>query len=304
MIVLDYLTDKYKMRLESCQLFARLCESTLVEASSTLDMVKGHPGAQQTVQYLHTKMGLSHDQQYQPIPKILWNDLKSNYKGTWVLIKGATGTGAIKYDGRSYTAVASAGGEPATKTDDRGGNILDFLKGQIGNPKSYKFFTGKEQGKVKDVQRKRQELRGTSSPTEMNQEKLLTKFRPLWVKAMNAAIADVKGHVANQIKNDAFEKAKHKLEHIQRLQNGIDALEVGGDTPGFLNTAINSAVLMAASHYYPDETGEITRSRYGSGSYSSQFPEGPQKLLKDISSGDTSKIGTILAFFKRSLISG
>jgi hypothetical protein len=107
------------------------------------------------------------------------------------------------------------------------------------------------------------------------------------------------------IKNDAFEKAKKKLNHIEALQNGLEQLEAGNsDTPGFLNSAINSAVLMAASHYYPETTGNLDRSRYGSGGLSAQFSEGPAQLLKDIAGGDQKKLGTVLSFFKRSLISG
>jgi hypothetical protein len=131
------------------------------------------------------------------------------------------------------------------------------------------------------------------------------KFKPLWSRAITASIADIKGHIANQIKNDAFEKAKKKLNHIEMLQNGLESLEAGSeDIPGFLNSAINSAVLMTASHYYPDKTGNLERSRYGSAGVAAQFPEGPKQLLQDISSGDTAKLGTVLSFFKRSLISG
>ena len=109
------------------------------------------------------------------------------------------------------------------------------------------------------------------------------------------------------IKNDAFAKAKRKLDHIERLQNGLEELESGNpntDTPSFITNAINSAILMAASHYYPETTGTISRSRWGSGDLSAQFHEGPAQLLKDIAAGDQKKLGTVLSFFKRSLISG
>ena len=133
---------------------------------------------------------------------------------------------------------------------------------------------------------------------------MVQKFKPLWGKAINAAIADIKGHVANQIKNDAFEKARRKLDHIERLQNGAEQLEAGelNDTPDFIKHAVNTAVLMAAAHHYPEETGDITRSY--SRNYSATNSEGPQKLLQDITNGDTAKLGTILSFFKRALISG
>jgi hypothetical protein len=222
-----------------------------------------------------------------------------------VIIQGTTGTGAIRAKGgtANYDAVASSGGPIQTTSDGRGGNILDFLKGEIG--KLQKFYVAKNTTAVNDKQKKRADAQKGAGTPEVTQSSLVTKFKPLWARAITASIADVKGHIANMIKNDAFEKAKKKLNHIETLQNGLEQLEAGNsDTPGFLNSAINSAVLMAASHYYPETTGNLDRSRYGGGGLSAQFGEGPAQLLKDIAAGDQKKLGTVLSFFKRSLISG
>ena len=247
-------------------------------------------------------MGLSHDQQYRPVPKIAWSELKDNYKGSWVLIKGENGTGAIKYDGRTYTAVASTGGEAESMRNDRGGNIADYIKSKIGKLKT--FYVGKESGEAARKKQGRASNAAVPSTPIVNQDTLVMKFKPLWIKAIEAAIPDIKGHVANQIKNDAFEKAKRKLEQLNSLDNALQELRDGGgrEAPGFIKSAVGTAIHMAASHYYPDTTGEISR-RYSSG-VTSQHSEGPQQLLKDISNGDTKKLGTILAFFKRALISG
>jgi hypothetical protein len=197
--------------------------------------------------------------------------------------------------------VASSGGETRSVKDGRGGNVIDFLKGEIG--KLQKFFVATNTTAVRDKQNKRADQK-KGLETEVTQETLMKKFKPLWVKAINAAIADIKGHVANQIKNDAFAKARYKLDYIQTLQNAIDTLEAGSsETPASIQKSINSAVLMAAAYHYPETTGNIERSRYGGG-MSAQFSEGPAQLLKDISQGDQKKLGTILSFFKRSLISG
>ena len=92
---------------------------------------------------------------------------------------------------------------------------------------------------------------------------------------------------------------------LKILERALDSIESGADeVPDSIKRSVNVAINMAASHYYPDETGEISRSRYGGGDYSAERHEGPQKLLADISAGDTKKLGTILSFFKRSLISG
>lgn len=291
-----------KMRPESYQLFAQLLESYVDEASTSMSLITNHPGGQDVVKKLHKDLKLAHDQGYKQVEKISWSDLKGSYQGAWVIIVGAKGTGAIKATGDSYEALASDSGEIKSAKDSRGGNILDFLKANIG--KLQKFYVGKGSRVVSDKQKKRADVKAGTS-TEVTQDTLIKKFKPLWVRAINAAIADIKGHVANMIKNDAFEKAKKKLNYIESLQNGLESLEAGGtDTPDFISRAVNAAVLMAASHHYPEQTGNIDRSRWGGGGYSAQFSEGPAQLLKDISAGDTKKLGTVLGFFKRSLISG
>jgi hypothetical protein len=291
------------MRPESYQLFAQLLESHLVEVSSAMNILATKPGGPEVVKHLHQNMKLSHDLGYNPIDKIAWSELKGNYAGSWVLIQGANGTGAIKAVSDRYEAVASTGGEVKSFSDSKGGNILDFLKGEIG--KLQKFYTAKGNRELGNKQKKRAEFKTGSAAggAEVSKETLVKKFKPLWVRAMNSAIADIKGHVANMIKNDAFGKAMKKLKYIESLQTNLEELEGGDtDTPGFISSSVQTAIYMAASHHYPEQTGNIVRG-YGN-NYSSQFEEGPKMLLKDISGGDTAKLGTVLGFFKRALISG
>ncbi len=290
------------MSPETLKLFARFCENYLPEASSSMSLIQQHPGGSQVIKKLHQDLKLSHDQDYKRVEKISWSELKDSYRGAWVIIQGDRGTGAIKASGGntgSYDAVASTGDAVQQASDSRGGNIIDFLKGEIG--KLQKFYVGKNTTTVSDKQSKRRDAKAGSETNKISKETLVRKFKPLWIKAITAAIADIKGHVANQIKNDAFEKAKRKLDQIENLQNGLEGIE-SGNIPGFIETSVNTAILMAASHHYPEQTGEITRS-YSRG-YNSANPEGPEQLLKDIANGDTAKLGTVLAFFKRALISG
>jgi hypothetical protein len=293
------------MTLESFKLFAQMCESVLDEASTSLSLIQNTPGGTEVVKKLHKDMKLAHDQNYKAVPKISWSDLKGNYRGAWVIIQGDKGTGAIKASGGNtgdYMAVASTGGETRSMNDGRGGNVIDFLKGEIGGLR--KFYVGQNTTAVTDKQKTRQSRQDGAGSAQVSNDTLIKKFKPLWNRAITAAIADIKGHIANQIKNDAFEKAKRKLEYIERLQNSAEALENGTleDSPEFIRTAVQTAVLMSAAHYYPEQTGDITRG-YGRG-YSSARSEGPQQLLKDITEGDTAKLGTVLSFFKRTLISG
>ena len=188
------------MRPESYQLFAQLLEAYIDEASTSMNLITGNPGGKEVIQKLHKNMSLAHDIEYKSVPKISWSDLKGAYQGAWVIIQGAKGTGAIKATQNGYEAVASSGGETRSINDGRGGNILDFLKGEIG--KLNKFYVGKNTRAVRDKQSKRASAKqGAGGTSEVSQETLVKKFRPLWVRAINAAVADVKGHIANMINN-------------------------------------------------------------------------------------------------------
>ncbi len=289
------------MRPEGYKLFAQLLEGYVNEASTSLSLITDNPGGQEVILKLHKDMNLAHDQDYRQVDKISWSDLKEPYRGSWVIIKGTTGTGAIKARGDRYEALASTGGEVESLKDGRGGNILDFLKGKIG--KLQKYYVGRNTSAVDDKRKKRADAQQGASGPEVTVDSLTKKFKPLWVNAINAAISDIKGHIANQIKNDAFDKAERKLSQVRNLQNAIESLESGStDTPSPVSMAINTAVLMAASHHYPEQTGNITKA-YSRG-FQAERSEGPAQLLKDIAGGDQKKLGTVLGFFKRTLISG
>lgn len=289
-----------KMKLSHYQIFAQLCES-IVEASTTLDLIKGSPGGDPVVKSLHKDLGLAHNLEYKQIDKITWNDLKNAYRGAWVILIGAQGTGAIKATSGAYETLASDGGDVERMSNSRSDATMNFLKGKIG--RIQKYYVAKNTAYVSDKQKSRAAATAEPGAGTINQETLVKKFKPLWTRAIATAIADIKGHVSNMIKNDAFDKARNKIAHIENLQNGLDAIESGSnEVPNFISTSVNTAVLMAASHHYPEQTGNITRG-YSRG-YTSERSEGPKMLLQDISKGDTAKLGTVLSYFKRTLISG
>jgi hypothetical protein len=289
--------------MEGYKLFAQLCEAYVTEVSSTVDLVKKHPGGPAVVQKLHQSNGLPHDQAYAPIPKIMWDDIKGPRHGTWIIITGPKGTGAIRATGsgssNTYHAFASDGGEVQALSDSRGGNVRDFVKGIIGN--FQKYYAGQGTSAVKDKKKERSDRKvGSTAFNNVTQDTLITKFKPLWQKSMDAAIADIKGMAQTMIKNDSFEKASKKIELLKTLEVSSEALQSGDTVPGIIKRAVQIGIMMAASHHYPEETGDITKNY---GGYNSQRSEGSAHLLKDISNGDVAKLGTVLGFFKRSLIS-
>jgi len=280
--------------------------STFIKEDSTaIGMIGSLPGGTAVAQVLHRDKGLAHDQEFVPVPKISWSELKDAYRGAWVLIKGSKGAGAIRAKSGDYESVAAnlETGEIDTFRDGRGGNNIDFLKSHIG--KLTGFYVGKDSGKTAELKRKRNSNKSPEGPQVVNQDSLVKKFKPLWLRSMRAAENDIKGMITTMIKNDAYDKAEKKLAILKSLQKSSESMEFGelNDAPEWLQRAVSNAILMAASHHYPEQTGEISRSRYGGG-INAQNSEGPKKLLQDISNGDTAKLGTILGFFKRNLITG
>jgi hypothetical protein len=267
----------------------------LNEDSTGLDLVRGQTGGEAVIKKLHQAGGLSHDQEYHPVDKITWSQIKDNR--SWVIIQGAKGVGAIKTSGGNYYAEASDGGEVQSQNSSRSDAVTTFLKSVIGSFK--KYYVGRESGAVANLKRKRSQNKEVPS-NKVDQTSLVKKFRPLWIRGVEAAIADVKGMVGIMIKNDAFSKAESKIALLKKLEGTLENIASGEDSPNLIQQSVQAAIVMSAGHYYPEKTGEITKQRYSG--YSSENQEGVSKLLNDIAQGDTAKLGTILAFFKRSLI--
>jgi hypothetical protein len=296
------------MNIRFYQQFAQLCESLVFEASTTGNIINSLPGGVALMKKLHT-MGLAHDQEYQLQPRIEWNKLKDYSYGGWVILEYPKGVGAIHQKRGEYTAVASPASpsvdpetgvvsELETFENSRGGNILEFLKRTLGgNPK--KLYIGSDNNKVKDKQSQRKKFKDITN-NAMTSEKLVIKFKPLWVRAATAAIADIKGMASSMLKNDAFEKASNKINVLTYLTAALDQFEKNPESiPDIFLSAAQKAVMMSAYYYYPDESGQFTRSYRG---YSLEDPTGTNHLLQDIANGDTTKMGTVLTFFKRNLL--
>jgi hypothetical protein len=291
------------MRPERLRLFAQLAEG-LMEVSSTSEKLWNHPGAIQIMKHLHSEMKLAHDTQWEDLPRIYWSEFKDTRTGKWVLIKGSKGTGAIKSVGNgTYLAVGSNGAQVQSQEETKGGRIEAFLKPIIGNPGA--MYSAEQGNAVRDKQQTRARNSVPPASQQVSAETIVKKFKPMWKKAIVQASADIQGFVMNQVKNGAFEKAQKKLRQLQELRKLMDELDEGDEAPELVKKAVGSAIALASAHFYPEETGELTRGYGGyGGTYGlkAEKPEGTKKLLADLSSGDTNKMGVILGFFKRSLL--
>ena len=293
--------------------FVIMCESLLFadhmlnEDSTAMDQLRGSPGAEEIVRALHTQSELHHLQDYQVISKISWSDLK--HTGDWVLFRGQTGTAALRADKEGYTVWASgsrASGEVVKKYYTRGGDVLTFMRDVIGRITATLVSRniGDVRHKVSDIQAKRAAARkptGKAMGQPASNQSLLLRFKPLLIRYVTAAEADMRGIVNSMIKSGAYRNAKPKIDRMEALHDINMALQSGQNSiyDEKLEKTIQSAVILAAGHYYPEETGQIQKSY---GGFRSDNSEGTRKLLADIGSGDNKKLAAVMGFFQRMLV--
>lgn len=302
------------------QLFESLCRS-MTEASAAMSVFgPTQPGAKDLIQYLHTNKSypLAHDQPFRNVEKISWNDFKQTWPYNFAIVAGPTGTAAIISEHGDYKVILSDGANPLREIfADTANKAMALIKSGIGGtPAKWQFYVGapdwkraqergsrgswQQPGVAKELRRTRE--KNKPIPSSMTISGLYKKFRPTFAKAVTAAIADTKGMVSTMIKNDAFEKAKQKLDKVHKLDELLQKIVSGGDysRDDTLMDAVQGAVIMTAAHFYPELTGTVGRG-WG-GRLTPQNNEGIDRILAEIGQGDVQKLATVLAFFKRKLI--
>lgn len=303
------------MKPQHYRLFSQLCEGLIREASTVANLLPGDKAANRLIQVLHQNFGLPHNQRYEPQQNISWSYINDTRHGAWVIIKFANGVGAIKAldnkNGYNAIAVLDDSGSAPSGEFTRGGDVINFFKEQ-GLGRIQQLYMGTQSDELGSKQNKRAAQRAQASKfTRMDADQLMMKFRPLWAKAIQAAAADIKGMAVTMVQNDSFNKARAKLERAGELNTLLDFIESGNidradnytrkNQLDYLKKIVHSAMVLAAAHFYPEETGQVSRSYSG---YSSENWQGLHQLQKDLANGDQKKLGTVLAFFKRMLISG
>jgi hypothetical protein len=303
------------MNKTSYIIFSQLCESMIQEASTVSNILPGDAAANMLIKVLHSHYSLAHDQKYTQTDNISWNTINDTQTGAFAIIKFAKGVGAIKAStnkqGYAAVAVTDENLQVSEQQFTKGGDVINYFK-QLGLGKIQKLYVGVDQGKLGLKKGQRAEHNKQQQQTGMSSvPKLLARFRPLWLRAVQTAQADVKGMAVTMVQNNAYSKARKKLERLTELQDLADAIESGeiDQKPRYssnvrqeiLKTYVTSAVYLAASHFYPEETGNITRGYRG---VNVDDYRGASKLLDDIGQGDQKKLSVVLGFFKRLLISG
>jgi len=298
------------MNIESARLFVRLLEHIIDEDSTSINQLQGVPGAVPLLKKLHQQHLIPDDQQYEPVKKVPWSDLKDNRYT--LLLAGPKGAGVLQSQAGDYGLYAwnTDSDSMDSKTESSGGRSIDWFQERIG--KINRLWLGRN---LDTVAAKRKERFALKPPGPGNylghgefSRQMLKRFKPLWLRSLVGAQNDVKGWVNTQIKNHAFDKAKTKIDHLKALEQAVDNVEAGGDLGdiSMVAQAIMHAVNQTTHMYYPEETGGFEINRYGSRGEKPALAnrEVVSKLFDDINNGDTQKLGTLLSFFRKNLVTG
>lgn len=297
------------MNIESARLFVSLLEHIIAEDSTSINQLQGVPGAVPLLKKLHQQHLIPHDQKYEPVKKVPWSDLKDNRYT--LLLAGPQGAGVLQSqagDYGLYTWNTDSDSMDGT-TESSGGRSIDWFQERIG--KINRLWLGRNLDTVAAKRKERFELKPPGPGNYLGHgefsRQMLKRFKPLWLRSLVGAQNDVKGWVNTQIKNHAFDKAKTKIDHLKNLEHAVDAVEAGGDLGdiSMVAQAIMHAVNQTTHMYYPEETGGFEINRYARGEKPALVNRDVVgKLFNDIHNGDTQKLGTLLSFFRKNLVTG
>ena len=301
--------------MDNYKYFSQLCESIVSEASTAMAQFTG-PGAQEILKQLHSKEALGHDVQPEPAVRPKWTDLKDK-PGTWLLIAGNKGFGAVRYLGSdNYRSRSSRSGSYQIFTSngrpdpDEGNmvystfadNVTDangLLKSIIGDARKF-YFVDSEY--AKQLNQNRGKNKPISDFNSVNVTTLTKRFKPLFRKILVASKADINGVIASMAKNDAHHKVDKKIDQIKLIDQAIHGLD-NDAISDVLGNAVSASVILTARYYYPQLTGNVTSGyRYRDNSLSAEKNDGVVKVLADIANGDREKLSAVLAYLKRSLV--
>ena len=299
-----------------------LLREILDEDSSITSAVRNSPYADELIKRVHKDFAMPHDVRWEQLEKVTWADIKSR-SPNYVIIQGQNGTGAIKWNGSTWQVMLAGEDGITSDRDDSINTLFKEIKNTIGKITGYwaaigqgrLSYRGASDNTIGAVDIKRQKRKDSRAmvvnPTtldpnasrEHNTEVILRKLRPVYMRYLEQAIADVKGVVGMALKNDSYGKVSQKIAILNNLQNvRQELIDNPNVIPGKIKERLRPALYLTASHFYPDETGNFALGvhQYGRGQPSSQ--RGPNQVITDIANGDQKKLITLMNYLKQSLL--
>jgi len=291
---------------QSYKYFAMLCESLILNEDSTTISVLGkqNPNIIPLIKYAHKNLKLPHDISGPTrVEKFDWQYIKQRTSGWrptgsshWLFIVGKTGVGLVIPESGNWKAYAKSndGDQVNHKVTHKISDALSLIRDSAGTLKEFYQTVGTA------VPEKPKYLAPEDTPVSV--EALMKKFSPVIGRSTQKAIADLRGMVITQIKNDAYDKVEKRIKKLNMLTNMYDKIQ-GGDkldssTNEYLKTMLVYAIQTTAEHFYPsgEDLGGHNLSRMGLNRGNAL------QVTLDIARGDNSKLSMVLYYFRRELV--
>lgn len=253
-------------------------------------------------------MDRSHTMEVTPTGNVDLADIKKY--GGFYIIQGDLGYVAImggRY-GMSVGGVKKGNSTVASESVPGIPQLRKFIKEYAGKPEKYWKSSNNYTNSTRELKSKRERLK-TVNRAVVSTASLFERFKPLFVKVTEAAVADIRGVTVNMIKNGNYKDAERKLRKLSQLDNWMNYFgEHGTDlaNPGdgynydlrniqeSYMKALANAVALAAQHYAGDEIDPTSNIE--------DNYDATQQLFADIQNGDTKKLSTVLTYFKNGLL--
>ena len=288
--------------------FLTLCEAIVNEDSTIPKLIGRGMAAMAITRFIHSKLNRSHTVEVKQIASV---DLLYIRKyGGFYIIQGDEGFVALLGGYRGFQVGGVKKGQQEA-VEDRFKSIPElrkFIKTYAGKPE--KYFRGESNyaNSTAELKAKRAQSR-TVNRAEVSADSLFERFRPLFAKAGQAAVADVRGVAMNMLKSGNYSDLDNKIRRLQNLEAYVSYLEgTGGkfnsDDPAdrynqeyaknFFKEALGQAITLASQHFSGSEfdpTANIEDNW-----------DAREKLFSDIQNGDTKKLSALLTYFKNGLV--
>ncbi len=289
--------------------FLTLCESIVNEASLLPAVIGNGMAAMALTKHIHSKMNMSHEAEVVPAENISLGDIKKY--GGFYIIQGDVGYVALtggRY-GMQVSGVKKGKQEVTSATFSGVPDLRKFIKEYAGKiEKNWRSKSYRGAYSTADVKQKRDSLK-TVNRAEVNVESLFERFKPLFIKAGEAAVADIRGVAVNMLKSGNYSDLETRIVRLKNLERAIAFLEKnkGKSNPDnyedryslrsvqeIFKASLKQAIALTA-HYYSGS--EIDPTSNIEDNY-----DAAQKLFADIQNGDTKKLSTLLVYFKNGLV--
>lgn len=194
-------------------------------------------------------------------------------------------------------------------------DLLDIIERTIGAIKEAYMTTNTAPQKTLQLKRDSRVVNyQDSSPQIINVYGLRKKFKPLILRSILQAEAEIGGAIAISIKAKGYKRASALLEKLKALAEEKIKYENNSSRDAdhdLIHHALTFAQNMAAAHVYHDEVESVSTVGRGTsfGAQVFSIPSErtleqslPRRLLVDITNGDAKKLSVLLAYFKRYLM--